>query len=133
MPKNTDKCSIIAKFNRYKDREQILRGAFENLDKRSAYAVQQYYTDRVKTARLELGKHMVAARNEGKYSSIRHDKLIIDNNVFRYDSENDRPVLVRNNDIAYTRPTRHLPEIDDNPLAGNWEFPNSNEAAGSIR
>ena len=38
--KSRDKvtCSIIVKFNRYKDREQILRGASETLDKKSAYA-----------------------------------------------------------------------------------------------
>ena len=59
-----------------------------------------YYTDRVKTARRELGKHMIAARNNGKCASIRYDKLVIDNTVFRYDGENDRPVLVSNYDSA---------------------------------
>ena len=63
--RDKDKCSIIVKFNRYKDREQILRSATDTLDKRSAYAVQPDYTDRVKTARRELGKHMIAARNNG--------------------------------------------------------------------
>ena len=68
--RDKDKCTIIVKFNRYKDREQILRAATETLDKGSAYSVQQDYTDRVKTARRELGKLMIEAWNSGKYASM---------------------------------------------------------------
>ena len=132
--RNHDKCTIIVKFNRYKDREQILRAAAETLDKGSACSVQQDYTDRVKTARRELGKLMIDARNNGKYASIRHDKLIIQNNVYRYDFDNECPILVSSNDRAWTRPRGS--NVNDDPLAGTRERGGANnfgnEAAGGV-
>jgi hypothetical protein len=35
--------------------------------------------------RRELGQKLVQARNSGLYASLRYDKLIVDNNVYKYE------------------------------------------------
>ena len=60
-----NKCTIIVKFNRYKDREAVLKKASEVLDEDTSYSVRQDLTQRVKKHRRELGKEMIAAKARG--------------------------------------------------------------------
>lgn len=67
---------------------------------------------------------MIEARNNGEYASIRHDKLVIQNNVYRWDFENERSILVSDKDRAWTRP--RVVSDNNDLLAG------SNEGGGAI-
>ena len=64
-----NKCTIIVKLNRYKDREAILKKASEVLGEDSSYSVRQDLTQRVKKHRRELGKEMIAAKARGHEGS----------------------------------------------------------------
>ena len=76
---------IIVKFSKYKDCASILQKARDTLGKESRFSVLPDFTDRVRRHRRELGRRMVEARSEGKYASIRYDKLYVENKVFQYD------------------------------------------------
>ena len=77
---------------------------------------------------------MIDARNNGKYAPIRHDKLIIQINVYRYDFDNECTIVESNNDRAWTRP-RGV-NVNDDPLAGMRERGGANnfrnKAAGGV-
>ena len=92
-----NKCTIIVKFTKFKDREAILRKASDIFDHESPFSVQADYTQRVKKHRRELGKEMIAARQNGQNAKIQYDKLVIDNKVYRYDDARETSVLVRDN------------------------------------
>ena len=92
-----NKCTIIVKFTKFKDREAILRKASDIFDHESPFSVQADYTQRVKKHRRELGKEMIAARQNGQNAKIQYDKLVIDNKVYRYDDARESSVLVRDN------------------------------------
>ena len=79
-----NKCNIVVKFSMYKDRDQILSVGKQSL-KNSIFFVQEYFTDRVKLCRRELGKRLVETRNEGFYALMRFDKQIIENDIYKYD------------------------------------------------
>ena len=55
--------------------------------------MQEDYTDRVKLHRRELGKRLAEARQNGQYAVMRYDKLIIDNDMYKYDERNEQIVL----------------------------------------
>lgn len=82
--KQSTQCPIIAKFTHYKDRDTILKTSKQIFDRNSAYSVREDYTERVQLHRRELGKRLVEARSNGQYASLRFDKLIIDNDVYKY-------------------------------------------------
>lgn len=89
-----DDCPIIVKFLKYKDREQILRKSRETLNKTSPQSVHEDFTTRVLHHRRELGVRMMEARREGKYASVSYDKLIIEDDVYKYDERSEKPVLI---------------------------------------
>ncbi|KAH3869701.1 hypothetical protein DPMN_032871 [Dreissena polymorpha] len=64
-------------------------------DTNPKYSVQQDYTNRVKRHRRILGERMVRERNNGHYTSIRYDKLFVNDTIYRYDDNTDQIVYVR--------------------------------------
>lgn len=82
------------KFNKFKDCQSIFQKAREVLGRDSRFSVQQDFTERVKLHRRELGKEMVKARNDGHYAVIRYDKLIINNDIFKYDDSKGSIVCI---------------------------------------
>ena len=78
-----EKCVIIMKFNKVKDKEAILQRAKECL-KNSDLSVQEDFTERVMFCRKELGKRLVAERARGNYAAINYDKLIVNNTIYGY-------------------------------------------------
>lgn len=94
--KSTDrnKCTIIVKFNRFKDREAVLKKAAEALDGEAPYSVRQDFTQRVKKHRRELGKEMIAAKARGQQARIKFDKLEIEGDLYRYDDTTEKIVLI---------------------------------------
>ena len=89
-----NKCTIIVKFNRYKDREAMLKKASEVLDEDTSYSIRQDLTQRVKKHRRELGKEMIASKARGQEGKIKFDKLIIDGDLFRYDDATEQIVAI---------------------------------------
>jgi len=83
--KDPKKCTIFVKFNSYKDREYILDRSKCVLGKDSDVYVKPDYTERVARYRRLLGSRMLRERENGNYATIRHDKLIVDDQIFRYD------------------------------------------------
>ena len=83
--KDPKKCTILVKFNSYKDRECILNRSKSVLGKDSDVYVKPDYTERVARHRRILGSRMLRERENGNYATIRHDKLIVDDQIFRYD------------------------------------------------
>ena len=76
-------CTVIAKFPRYKDCETILNKA--KATPVPGHTVQHDFTERVKRHRRILGKRMLEERARGNYAVVRHDKLIVNDCVYRYD------------------------------------------------
>ena len=89
-----NKCTVIVKFNRFKDREAVLKKASEILDNDSPYTVRQDLTQRVKKHRRELGKEMIAAKARGQQARIKFDKLEVDGDLYRYDDTLEEIVLI---------------------------------------
>ena len=87
--KDPEICHIIVKFSKYKDRDQILKCAKQKL-KETRFFVQEDFTDRVKLCRFKLGKRLMGARKNGLYAALSFDKLTIENEIYKYDAENDR-------------------------------------------
>ncbi|WAR21343.1 PTPRT-like protein, partial [Mya arenaria] len=83
--RNSDTCPIIAKFSRYKDRETIIKKSKQLFDRQSQFSVREDFTERVQLHKRELGKRLVEARSRDQYASMRYDKLIIDDGVYKYD------------------------------------------------
>ena len=71
------KLSKLKKKTIQKDKEAILNEARRVLDKECIRRVHEDFTDRVKLHRRELGKRLVQARENGQYTSMNYDKLII--------------------------------------------------------
>ena len=84
--KRPDNCPIIAKFSRFKDGDLILRRAREQFKSNSSLAVKEDFSEGVMYQRLELGKELLKARDNGRYASMRYDKLIIDDRVYKYNT-----------------------------------------------
>ena len=87
--KDSHTCPIIVKFSKYKDRDQKLKCAKQKL-RETRFFVQEDFTDRVKICRFKLGKRLMEARKDGLYAALSFDKLIIENEIYKYDAENDR-------------------------------------------
>ena len=87
-------CTIIVKFSKFKDRECILNKAKSVLSRDTGMMVQPDYTERVKKHRRVLGERLVQERQKNKYASIRFDKLIVDNEIFKYDEREDKIVCI---------------------------------------
>ena len=138
-----NKCTIIVKFNRYKDREAILKKASEVLGEDSSYSIQQDLTQRVKKHRRELGKEMIAAKARGQEARIKFDKLLIDGELFRYDDATEKIVAISTRGRAHGNAARagsadHLRHLQEaSRLAGHMNFHgdhgagNENDSAGT--
>ncbi|XP_070573906.1 uncharacterized protein [Ptychodera flava] len=86
---------IIAKFSRYQQRKQVFEAA-KNL-KGTDFQISEDFTRRVRDTRRKLGRHLAAARNEGKRAFLSFDKLKIDGTTYVYDTSSDdiRPLSRR--------------------------------------
>ena len=85
--RDRQKCAIIVKFTKYKDKEAILSSAKRQL-KNTPYSVYEDFTERVMTHRRELGKRLVCERERGNFAVINFDKLIVNSMVYGYDDDN---------------------------------------------
>ena len=108
-----DKSVIMVKFSRYKDREQIFNAAKTAL-RHSEYSVKEDFTQRVKHCRRELGKHLLDARDKGLYAAMHYDKLIIENEVYKYDGGNQdkKKVGQRSRGTNAARASRRRENLD---------------------
>lgn len=88
---NPEKCTIIVKFTKFKDRECVLKKARETL-RESTFSVYPDYTDKVKQNRRVLGERMVTEREKGHFSTIRFDKLIVNDMVYKV-SDVDKSIV----------------------------------------
>ena len=93
---NASSCTIIARFVRFKDCQNILDKANAILrpDRNSQFSVHQDFSDRVKHHRKVLGDRMMRERNNGHYASIRYDKLFVNDSIYKYDDQTDQIVYI---------------------------------------
>ena len=124
--KDPEICPIIVKFSKYKDRDQILKCAKQKL-KETCFFVQEDFTDRVKLCRFKLGKRLMEARKNGLYAALSFDKLTIENEIYKYDAENDRIQKIgtsrpkgRNKGYARDETSHNIAEqsLDDERIVG---------------
>ena len=128
-----NKCTIIVKFTKYKDREAILRRANVIFNPETPFSVQADYTQRVKKHRRELGKQMIAARQAGQDAKIKYDKLVIGNKIYRYDDERETSVLVRDNStLTRARGSLFRRSADYRRIPGHETISTNREASGSV-
>lgn len=109
IPGNRNDGPIIAKFTKFKDREMVHNFARKKLDGRSQYRVAEDFTPRVRQTRRALGEHLVRARNKGHRASMKFDKLVIENKIYKYDEQSQKPKCIgytsfRNPDPPINRP-----------------------------
>ncbi|XP_070550685.1 myosin-J heavy chain-like [Ptychodera flava] len=83
---------IVVKFNKYKERERILRES-RNLPRESPFKVTEDLPPLVREKRRKLGVFLQAARQDNKRASLRYDKLIIEDDVFVFDQTKEPPQL----------------------------------------
>ena len=81
-----DNCPFIVNFSRFKDRYLILRRAREQMKSNSSFAGREDFSEGVMCQRRELGKELLKARDNGRYASMRYDKQIIDDRVYKYNT-----------------------------------------------
>ncbi|WAR29874.1 hypothetical protein MAR_003442, partial [Mya arenaria] len=70
------------------------------IERAHSVGMREDFTERVQLHRRELGKRLVEARSRDQYASMRYDKLIIDDGVYKYD-DLSKQVVKR---IGSTRP-----------------------------
>ncbi|MEW8548715.1 MAG: hypothetical protein AB2693_34875 [Candidatus Thiodiazotropha sp.] len=103
---------IIAKFSFFKDREKVLKaykekrkaeresqndeeGSLNNTEQPvNTVRVGEDFPARVRNVRKKLLPFLRKCISERKNAYLKYDKLVIDNNIYEYDSENKVPVLV---------------------------------------
>ncbi|KAL4219085.1 hypothetical protein ACF0H5_021668 [Mactra antiquata] len=102
---NSSSCARIAKFSNYTGRESIIPNCRQAFTKDSHFSVREDFTERVQLHRRELGKKLVHARSQGHYASLRYDKLIIDNSVYKYDDMIEQITRIRSTRVRNRRAT----------------------------
>ena len=91
---NPAKPTILVTFANSGDCTNIMQMSKDNLQRDSTVYVQYDYTDRVRKHRKILGERMVTERQNGNYSSVRHDKLIINDYVYKYSDASQSIVCI---------------------------------------
>lgn len=89
---NSSTPTILLTFCNYVDCTTIMQLAKSNLQRDSNVYIQYDYTDRVRRHRKILGERMIEERQHGNYSSVRYDKLIINDGVYKY-SDNTQSIV----------------------------------------
>ena len=64
------------------------------LDGDSPFRIAEDFTPKVRQAKRVLGQELVRARNNGQQAQMKFDKLIINNDVYKYPISG-RPVVIR--------------------------------------
>ena len=83
---------LVACLN-FKHRTRILQAA-KHL-KGHGISISQDFTEKVRSARQKLKGFMTEARNEGKFSTLKGDKIQIDNKLYRLNDSEDDILLVK--------------------------------------
>jgi MFS superfamily sulfate permease-like transporter len=85
---------IIAKFNKFKQRSEVLQAANNKLKKTDSCGVSQDFTQKVRESRRKLIPFMTEARQDEKKAYLAYDKLMIDKVKYVYNerTENIEPV-----------------------------------------
>ncbi|KAH3893423.1 hypothetical protein DPMN_017570 [Dreissena polymorpha] len=117
---NPTKPTILLTFNNSGDISAIMQKAKENLQGNSGVYVQYDYTDRVRRHRTILGERMLLERQQGDYSSVRHDKLIINDGIYKY-SDNAQFVMYigRRQSYGSSQPTNSDDQNEHHPIVDN--------------
>ena len=87
-----NKPTVLATFNRQHKCTDIMNLAKEKLRNNPNHYVQNDYSERVRKHRKLLGERMIAERRQGNYSTIRFDKLFINDCIYKYDDS--QPTIV---------------------------------------
>jgi len=102
--------SIVAKFERRKDRQKVLAAAKEKLAENRNYIVHEQFPQEVIERRRQLVPIMKDARNKGHVAYLRDDKLYVDHRRFYPGFYEARP---------------QVPAQDNRPEAQQQAYPNN--------
>ncbi|XP_070549919.1 uncharacterized protein [Ptychodera flava] len=87
---------VIAKFSRYKDKVKVMKQARvlkNTLD--TSVRVGEDFTERVREKRRKLWPTMNQALTDGKRATMRYDKLIIEGEVYAYDTKAEEVIKIK--------------------------------------
>ena len=101
--RDSNKCTVIARFTRYNDCELILERARSVLTPGSNFSVQQDYSERIRRHRKVLGERMLAERARNNYATIRYDKLIVNDEIYKYCDESECIISLGRRNFANRR------------------------------
>lgn len=113
---------IIAKFTRFKDRETVIAASRIELDKDSSIRVSEDFTSKVRLARQKLGEELVRARRNGQYASIRFDKLIVEDKIYKYDPTTQKPKYIGETSRRNPNRNRSDPSSSQMPTQQNGAY-----------
>lgn len=83
--RDPSKCTTVVKFNKFKDRDCVIDRAKSQLTRDSNLSAKPDYTDRFVRHRRELGHRMTEERQKNNYAAMSYDKLIVNDQVYKYD------------------------------------------------
>ena len=81
--------TVIARFLLRKDRDLVFKTAIEKLPKGGNVKVMEDFTKRVRKERKYLGEFLKENKEENDYISLRKNRLIINQDIYAYDWENE--------------------------------------------
>ncbi|KAH3875971.1 hypothetical protein DPMN_039250 [Dreissena polymorpha] len=114
------KPTILLTFSNSGDISTIMQKAKENLQGNSGVYVQYDYTDRVRRHRKILGERMPIERQQGNYSSVRHDKLIINDGIYKYiDNTQSNVYIGRRQSYGSRQPNNSADQNEHHPIMDN--------------
>ncbi|KAH3700690.1 hypothetical protein DPMN_075667 [Dreissena polymorpha] len=117
---NPTKPTILLTLSISGDISIIMQKAKENLQGNSGVYVQYDYADRVRRHRKILGERMLIERQQGNYSSVRHDKLIINDGIYRYCDNTQSIVYIdRRQSYSNRQLTNSADQNEHHPIMDN--------------
>ncbi|MES9879851.1 MAG: hypothetical protein ABW185_03120 [Sedimenticola sp.] len=135
---------IIAKFNDYKQRQSVFEAVNEKRRHDSNWVnphrVTEDFTQRVRNDRRNLGHYLREAKAQGRRAVLRYNKLIVDGEVYTYDSQHEKVVSARDtqrshdillsmsgNDRGINNPTTRA-NMSTRPRDGNVDSINTGDS-----
>ena len=117
-----NKPTVLATFNRQRGCTDIMNLAKEKLRNNPNHYVQNDYSERVLKHRKLLGERMIAERRQGNYSTIRFDKLFINDRIYKYDDSQQTIVYIGKRQFS-RRPVPNDPiDARENSATGDFRL-----------
>ena len=117
-----NKSTVLVIFNRQLECIDIMNLAKEKLCNNPNNYVQNDYSERVRKHGKLLGERMIAERRQGNYSTIRFDKLIINDRIYKYDDDRQTIVCIGKRQFSRRQPPNDPTDVDENSATTDFSL-----------